>query len=163
MLCVNDSNFKVRRLAIFTVLKLIPFQPKLLPKVKHLLFKILLSLNQPQKLFSQTKIENLWDLNLFVQYAPFLIKEKLPLMMDFLLIHLEDLSRKKVRTVVEILGTVGRLTKLDSSTAQANFDRISFKCVEILETRNSCFYKCVFSCLTQLLRATGFQMILMFR
>lgn len=153
----------MRRLSLFTILRLIPFEPKLLPTIRHQTFKLLSLLKFRKQLFSDVETETIRDLHVIVKHAPFLLKDQLSILLDFLLFHLEDLSQKRVGTIVEIIGFIQRLVALESTTAQHYFDRVSSKCIDILETRNICFMQCVFAALTGLVQVTGYQLILLFR
>jgi hypothetical protein len=142
---------------------LIPFEPKLLPTVQHQIFKLLSLLKFRKNLFSDVETETIKDLLVIVKYAPFLVKKKLSIILDFILFHLDDLSTKKVHTIVQIINCLAKLITLDFLEADNYFDRVSMKCIDILETGNVCFLQCVFATLTSLVRITGYQLILLFR
>lgn len=160
---MNDSNPEVRRLTLYTILKLIPFEPKLLPTIDHFIFKLLSFLKLRKSSFSEVETEIIRDLLVIIKYAPVLIKDKVSIILDFLIFHLDDLSEKKVKTVVEIIDCVSKLIILDSSVAHNYFDKLSGICIHILETGNVCFFECVFSTLTSLIKVTGYHLILLFR
>lgn len=162
-LCLSDYNPKIKRNTLKIFLKLIPYQPKLITQLQYFIFTILSSISSKTQNYSHNEIDNLKDLAIIIDKAPFMLTGQIAIILDCLLFQLKDLALKKVELVIEILFCMKNLLKLDASIAQLFFDKISFRLLEILETNNSCFYRILFATLTTLLSVTGYQVVLLFR